>query len=176
MILPSYYTKLSKIFSYNKINLSGLLVSILVLTGLFGPWITYSFDSYPTINPETKMGQLNYHSRLELNPLFGSMYKDDILNGRFWFISVGTNVAGLLLAISAILSIIKYNFSFAHFILFIVASIGTIVFFFSVGEGISIGVFTKIGWGLELTGIGLLLLFIVSFSEMSRNSVSRFMD
>ena len=122
------------------------------------------------------MGQLNYHSRVELNPLFGSMFKDDILVERFWFISVGTNVAGLLLAISAILSIFKYNFNFAHFILFIVASLGIIVFFLSVGDGISIGVIHKNRLGLELTGIGLLLLFIVSFREMSRNSISRFMD
>ena len=104
------------------------------------------------------------------------MYKDDIVVERYWFISPGINLAGLLLAISASLSIFKYNSSWAHFILFIVASLGIIVFFLSIGRGISIGVFTKVGWGLDLTGFGLLVLFIVSFREMSRNNVSRFMD
>jgi len=168
--------RLSKKLLYNKISIQGVLVSIIILLGLFGPWLTYSFDSYSTINPETKTGQINYHSKIELNPLFGSMYKDDIVVERYWFISPGINLAGLLLAISASLSIFKYNSSWAHFILFIVASLGIIVFFLSIGRGISIGVFTKVGWGLDLTGFGLLVLFIVSFREMSRNNVSRFMD
>ena len=167
---------MSKKLLYNKISIQGVLVSIIILLGLFGPWLTYSFDSYSTINPETKTGQINYHSKVEVNPLFGSMYKDDILVERYWFISPGINLTGLLLAISASLSIFKYNSSWAHFILFIVASLGIIVFFLSIGRGISIGVFTKVGWGLDLTGFGLLILFIVSFREMSRNNVSRFMD
>jgi hypothetical protein len=57
-----------------------------------------------------------------------------------------------------------------------VASLGIIVFFLSVGRGISIGVFTKVGWGLGLTGFGLLVYFVVSIREMSRNYVSRYMD
>lgn len=176
MISAFSSARLSKKLLYNKISIQGVLVSIIILLGLFGPWLTYSFDSYSTINPETKTGQINYHSKIELNPLFGSMYKDDIVVERYWFISPGINLAGLLLAISASLSIFKYNSSWAHFILFIVASLGIIVFFLSIGRGISIGVFTKVGWGLDLTGFGLLVLFIVSFREMSRNNVSRFMD
>jgi hypothetical protein len=161
---------------YNKISIQGVLVSIVILLGLFGPWLTYGFDSYSTINPESKTGQINYHSRVELTPLFGSMYKDDILVGRYWLISPGLTLAGLLLAISACLSIFKYNSSWVYFILFMVASLGIIVFFLSVGRGISIGVFTKVGWGLGLTGFGLLVYFVVSFREMSRNYVSRYMD
>ena len=176
MISAFSSARLSKKLLYNKISIQGILVSIIILLGLFGPWLTYSFDSYSTFNPETKTGQINYHSKVEVNPLFGSMYKDDILVERYWFISPGINLAGLLLAISASLSIFKYNSSWAHFILFIVASLGIIVFFLSIGRGISIGVFTKVGWGLDLTGFGLLILFIVSFREMSRNNVSRFMD
>jgi len=166
----------SKKFLYNKISIQGVLVSIIILLGLFGPWLTYGFDSYSTINPETKTGQINYHSKVELTPLFGSMYKDDILVRRYWFISPGVTLAGLLLSISACLSIFKYNYSWAHFFLFIVASLGIIVFFLSVGRGISIGVLTKVGWGLHLTGFGLLIFFVVSFREMSRTHASRFMD
>ena len=159
---------------YNKISIQGVLTFIIILLGLFGPWLTYSFDSYVTLNPETKTGQINYHSKVDLNPLFGSRYEDGLLVGRYWFISPGISLAGLLLAISASLSIFKYSFSLTHFILFIVASLGFIIFFLSVGRGISIGVFTKIGWGLGLTGFGLLVLFVLSLREMS--PVSRFMD
>lgn len=159
-----------------KLNIQGVIVSLLILIGLFGPWLAYSYDSYPSINPETNMGQLNYHSRIELNPLFGSMYKDDVLIGRYLFISVGVSISGVLIAISATLSIFKYNYNWIHFILFTVASTGFILFFLSIGGGISIGVFTKIGWGLKLTGVGILVFFVVSLSELSRDSISRFMD
>ena len=104
------------------------------------------------------------------------MYKDDFLVERYWIITPGVFLAGILLAISAIFSIFKYTSKVAHFLLFIVASLGLLVFFLNVGEGISIGVFTKIGWGIKLTGIGLFLLFVVSFREMNRNSISRYMD
>ena len=168
--------KLSKNQIYNKINFQGLFVSIIILLGLFGPWLVYSYDSYSTINSETKMGQLNYRSKIELNPLFGSLFTDDILVERIWFVSVGTNMAGLLLIISVILSIFKFNNNLAHFILFIIASLGIIIFFGSIGSGISFGLFTKVGWGLKLTGFGIMLFFIVSFKEMSKNNISRFMD
>ncbi len=156
--------------------IQGAFVSTLIILGLFGPWLTYSFDSYATLNPDTKTGQINYHSKVELNPLFGSMYKDDTLMERHWFISPGTSLAGLLLVISASLCIFRYNTSWVHFLLFMLASLGITVFFLSIGKGISIGVFTKVGWGLGLTGIGLLVFFVVSFMELSRNNISRFMD
>ena len=176
LINPFSNEELSKKLLFNKISIQGVLVFIIILLGLFGPWLTYSFDSYSTLNPETKMGQINYHSKIELTPLFGSRYKDGLLVGRYWFVSPGINLAGLLLAISASLSIFKYSSSLTHFILFIVASLGIIMFFLSVSRGISIGVFTKIGWGLELTGFGLLLFFVLSLREMIRDTVSRFMD
>lgn len=161
---------------FNKLSPPGIIVSLLILSGLFGPWLTYGFDSYSTINPKTHTGQLNYHSMIELNPLFGSIYKDNILLERNWFMSPGLDLAGLLFIIAASLSILEYEFKWAHFILFIVSSLGFMMFFMSIGRGISIGVFTKVGWGLYITGLSLLLLFIVSFREMSRNSISRYMD
>lgn len=167
---------MSKNVLYKKISIQGVFVSIILLLGLFGPWLINSFDSYAILDPETKTGQRKYHSRVELNPLYGSIYKDNVFVERYWFISPGISLAGLLLAISASFSIFKYNSSWAHFILFMVASLGIIVFFLSVGRGISIGVFTKVGWGLKLTGFGLLVLFVVSFMEMIGNNISRFID
>lgn len=160
----------------NRVSVQGMLVSAMIIVGLFGPWLTVSYDSYAKLNPQTKMGEIFYHSRVELCPLYGSIYNDEVLVARSWFISPGISLGGLLLAISAALSIFKYKVSWAHFILFTMALLGVVFFFLSVGEGISIGVFTKIGWGIELTGLGLLFLLIVSFLELGRNSVTRFMD
>ncbi len=176
MISVSSRKTSSKNILHNRISVSGVLVSVILLLGLFGPWLTTSSDAYAILNPETKTGQRKYHTRVELSPLYGSMYKDDVFVERYWFISPGTSFAGLLLAISASLSIFKYKSSWAHFILFMVASLGIIVFFLSVGRGISIGVYTKVGWGLRLTSIGLLVFFVVSFTEMIGNNISRFID
>lgn len=167
---------MTKIFLNNKYNIPGILVVIIIFLGLFGPWLTYSYDSYAIMDPVTKMGQLVYHSKIELNPIFGSIYKDDILVEKTWLVSFGTSIAGLILALSASLSIFNYNNNWVHFILFSFASVGFILFFLSIGNGISFGLFTKIGWGLKVTGVGLLGFFIVSLKEMSRDSISRFMD
>ena len=147
-----------------------------MMVGLLGPWITMSYDSYAKLNPQTKMGETFYHSRIELSPFYGSMYKDEVLIGRHLYISFGTSLAGLIIAISAFLSIFRFTVNWAHFALFFLALLGIVVFFLSVGEGISIGVFTQVGWGLKVTGLDLFLYFLVSFMELSRNSISRFMD
>ena len=160
----------------SRINLAGFLVAIIMIIGFFGPWLTVSYDSYAKLNPVTKLGEAYYHSRVELTPLFGSIYKDEILIERNWFISVGINLAGLTIILSAVLSIFRYEKNWVHFSLFFLSILGLVFFFMSVGEGISIGVFTYIGWGLEVTGLGILMLFLVSIIELGRNSITRFMD
>lgn len=161
---------------HSNLNYKGIIASIFIILGFFSPWLIYYYDPYPTINPETNTGQLEYHSRVELSPLYGSVYKDGKLVERILFISTGLNISFILLSISSILSIFNYNSNWAHFIFFSLNLIGFIMFFMSVGEGISIGVFTKVGRGLFLTGFGMLLSFIISFQELTRNSISRFMD
>ena len=161
---------------YTKLSLPGIITCLLIFTGLFGPWLTYGFNSYSTLNPKTRTGQLKYHSIIELNPLFGSFYKDGILLERDWLMSPGLDLASLLLIVSASLSILEYKFKWAHFMLFIVSSLGFMMFFMSIGGGISIGVLTRVGWGLYITGLSLLSLFVISFRDLSRNSISRYMD
>ena len=161
---------------YYKLNIRGVIASIAIIIGLFGPWLIYGFDPYATINPETNTGQLNYHSIIELNPLFGTIYKDNILLERSWFMSPGLNLSALLLIISSMLFVFSHRNSWTNFLLFLLALIGFVIFFMSVGDEVSIGVLYKVGWGLYFTGLGLFSMFIVAFLEMSRNSISRFMD
>jgi hypothetical protein len=144
--------------------------------GIFGPWLTYSYDPDSRLNPETKLGERFYHSRIELSPFYGSIYKDDIKIEEIWFISVGTTLSGIMIFVSASLSILKFKRSWTLFIIFILSTLGIFAFFMSLGRGIAIGVLTHIGWGLWLTGVGITFLFILSIKELSRNDMSRFVD
>jgi hypothetical protein len=172
----NYYARLLKNSRYRKLSLRGVVASIAILIGLFGPWLIYGFDSYATINPKTNTGQLSYHSIIELNPLFGTIYKDNILLERYWFMSPGLDLAALFLIVSSVLFVFKHRNSWINFLLFLLAIVGFVFFFMSVGDEVSIGVFYKVGWGIYVTGLGLFAMFVVAFLEMSRNSVSRFMD
>jgi len=161
---------------FSRINLAGLLIAIILIIGLFGPWLTVGYDSYAKINPETKVGEAYYHSRVELNPLYASIYKDEVLVEKTWFITIGISLAGLMLMLAAVLSIFRYKQTWVHISLFMLSMVGMFFFFMSVGSGISIGVVTHVGWGLEVAGLGLLFLFVVSLRELTRNSISRFVD
>ncbi len=161
---------------FSRINLAGLLSAIILIIGLIGPWLTVSYDSYAKLNPETKVGEAYYHHRVELNPMFASLYNDEVLVEKTWFITFGIGLAGIILVVAAVFSIFKYKRTWVHLSLLILSIIGMMIFFLSVGNGISIGVATQIGWGLEVYGLGLLVLFVVALRELTRNSISRFVD
>ena len=167
---------MSKSLGRFKITPLGVLVALVMLVGLTGPWLTVGYDSYSVIDPVTKLGGIRYHSRVELSPFFGSTFKDEVLQGREFFVSAGTSVCGVFLVFSALLSILVYRVNWAHFAFFLMALCGVVLFFLSVGEGISIGVITQIGWGLDVTILGLLLSLILSLKELVRNNLTRFMD
>ena len=162
--------------SWKRISTPGVLVSAILIAGLLGPWLTVNYDSYVKLNPETKTGERFYHSRVELNPLFGSVIENDVVVTRNWFITPGITLSGIMLALSAALAVFKYGYGWVHAALFFLALLGTLVFFMSIGAGVSIGVATKIGWGLSLSGLGLITFFAVAFRELSLSMVSRYVD
>jgi hypothetical protein len=153
-----------------------MLIAFFLISGLFGPWLIYGYDSYAIINPDTNTGELKYHSFVELNPLFGTVYKDNVMLARDWFITSGLVFSSILFILSGLLSVFKYGRYWINFLLFLLSFLGFLVFFLSVGDGISIGVFTHLGWGIGLTGFGLFFSFLVSMKEMSKSSYSRYID
>ena len=167
---------MAKFAQRKHINIFGVIFAIFMIIGLFGPWLTYSYDPDARFNPETKLGERFYHSRIELSLFYGSIYKDDIMVEEAWFISIGTTLGGIMIFVSACLSILKYKQSWAQFTLFILSIVGLVAFFMSIGRGVAIGVLTHIGWGLSLTGVGIIFLFFLSIKELSRNDMSRFVD
>jgi hypothetical protein len=160
----------------NRINFSSVFISLVILLSLFGPWITLSYDSYAVLNPITRLGEKHYHSRIELTPLFGSVLKDNQLEARVWFITPGITLSGVSIIIIAFFNTLNYNKRWVHFLIFFSYILALYAFFLSLGRGISLGNFTKIGWGLKLSFSSLFLLFIQAFLKMTGGIVSRHLD
>jgi hypothetical protein len=159
-----------------RLTYSGILVAVVIIIGLFGPWITLSYDPDSRIDPITGIGERIYHSKIEITPFMGSLSTDGVIIQESWFISTGTTIGGLLILFAASMTMFKYRKSWVYFLLFLASILGFISFFMSLGRGIAIGVITQIGWGISLTGFGVVFLFILSLREMSKNSYSRFGD
>lgn len=153
-----------------KINIWGIAVCIVVIVGLFNPWISKGSQPYSTINPDTGQGELRYNRIILLSPFFASILENDQLVERVWFVSLGTSLSGIILLSVATLSTIKYERIWVNFIYFLIAVLGVIVFFMSLGVGQAIGLRTQIEWGAMVSLIGLGLMLALSISKMMKHS------
>jgi hypothetical protein len=151
-----------------KIEAFGLAVCAIMLVGLLLPWITKGYDSYAVMNPETRMGELRFHKKILLSPVLARLYEDGELVETMWFVSPGTALAGVMIASTAALSPFKFKRRWIRFSLFIMAVLGIVVFFMSLGMGLGIGLRTGFGWGLPITILGIVLIFSSSINELSR--------
>ena len=88
---------------------------------------------------------------------------------RVWFVSLGTSLSGIILLSVATLSIIRYERIWVNFIYFLIAVLGVIVFFMSLGGGQAIGLRTQIEWGAMVSLIGLGLMLALSISKMMKH-------
>jgi len=152
-----------------KINIWGIAVCIVVIVGLFNPWISKGSQPYSTINPDTGQGELRYNRIILLSPFFASILENDQLVERVWFVSLGTSLSGIILLSVATLSTIKYERIWVNFIYFLIAVLGVIVFFMSLGVGQAIGLRTQIEWGAMVSLIGLGLMLALSVSKMMKH-------
>lgn len=153
-----------------KINIWGIAVCIVVIVGLFNPWISKGSKSYSAINPDTGQGELRYQKIILLSPFYASIFENDHLVERVWFVSLGTSLSGIILLSVATLSIIKYERIWVNFIYFIVAALGIIIFFMSLGVGQAIGLRTQIESGAMVSLIGLGMMLMLSVSKMMKHS------
>lgn len=153
-----------------KINIWGIAVCIVVIVGLFNPWISKGSKPYSTINPDTGQGELRYAKIILLSPFYASIIENDQLVERVWFVSWGTSLSGIILLSVATLSTIKYERMWVNFIYFLVAVLGVIFFFMSLGVGQAVGLRTQIEWGAMVSLIGLGLMLVLSISKMMKHS------
>ena len=158
----------------DKLSYSGMIISFFILLSLFGPWINLNYDSYAVLNPETRLGERHYHSRIELSPFFIKVFKDNELQNQFWIVSRGLTLSGIIIFITAILCSLKYDKKWIYFGIFSIEILGLFTFFLSLGRGLSIGVLTKPGWGLNLSVLCLVILFFNAFIRMTSGTISRY--
>lgn len=161
-------------FYRKKINYFGTALSIVILVGLVGPWINLSYDSFVVLNPATRLGEKHYHSRIELSPFYATVRTDNHVVSRVWFVSPGTTLAGIIITIVSVLNCINYRKRYVYFLIFYAYVIGLFTFFLSLGRGVSLGVFTKPGWGITIALVSTLFLFIHAFIKMTGGTVSRY--
>ncbi len=151
-----------------KTNIWGIAVCIVVIVGLFNPWISKGSQPYSAINPDTGQGELRYNRIILLSPFYASILENDQLVKRTWFVSLGTSLSGIILLSVATLSTIKYERIWVNFIYFLIAVLSVILFFMSLGVGQAVGLRTQIEWGTMVSLIGLGLMFVLSISQMMK--------
>ncbi len=149
-----------------KTSLWGIIVCIVVIIGVFNPWISKGSEPYSIINPDTGQGELRYNKKIFLSPFYASIFEYHQFVERIWFVSIGTSISGIMLLSVALLSTVKYERLWVNFVYFIIAALSIVVFFMSLGFGLSIGLKTQIESGIMVSLIGLFLMFVLSINEM----------
>lgn len=149
-----------------KTSFWGIIVCMVVIIGVFNPWISKGSEPYSIINSDTGQGELRYNKKIFLSPFYASIFEYHQFVERIWFVSIGTSISGIMLLSVALLSTVKYERLWVNFVYFIIAALSIVVFFMSLGFGLSIGLKTQIEAGITVSLIGLFLMFVLSINEM----------
>jgi hypothetical protein len=147
-------------------KIEGIAIGVLVILGLFGPWISKGYDPYPILNPQTKQGELRYHKWLVLSPFSVTLFEDGKQVSTYWLISIGTFLSGLLFISSAIILFFRLKYRLASLLSFSLSFSALLLFFLSLGAGISVGLDSNIEWGFEITVAGVVLMFMLMIRDL----------
>jgi hypothetical protein len=151
-----------------KPNYWGLIICLVLFIGVINPWISKGSEPYSTVNPSTGQGELKYYRIIRLSPLFASVYEDNQLVDRTWFVSPGLTFSGVILMSVALLSVIKYQQTWVNFVLFLISVLGIAIFFMSLGIGQALGLRSQLEWGATVSLGGVILLLLLSVSKLMR--------
>ena len=139
-----------------KVSLLGIIVAVLLILGLTGPW----FSQFRGGNSADLVMRVSL-----LNPLHISYYTGEKIVADVWFYSLGTSISAGGFVLAAILSAFsfgRWRISLAGLLIWIVS---LEIFFLSFGSGLGLGFSTEINWGLHLTlacGIIFFVLVLVN--------------
>jgi len=158
-----------------KNRLWNLVIGVVVIVGLFLPWITKGLDPIGQINPETGQGELHYRREILVSPFYAVVTEEGEVQNISWFISAGTTLAGVMLGLSSVFFMCRFHNAWIKISTFSLAFLGVVLFFMSFGVGLSIGLKTEFGWGVVITLVGVGLMFIFSIIELSRDPRLRIM-
>ena len=142
-----------------------MLAFVLIIIGLFGPWLSKYDDLYMVENEKTGDFETRYHVKTILSPFYVSMIKDTKIVNIMYFVSPGTSFSGLVILLSSIVSIIKLNNKWMNFYTFMGSLLGFVIFFLSMGAGLSIGFKTNLEWGLSTTIIGIIINYLIQLLQ-----------
>ena len=121
------------------------------------------------VNPSTGQGELKYHRIIQLSPFFASVYEDNQLVNRTWFVSPGLTFSGVILMSVAFFSVIRYQQTWVNFVLFLISVLSIIIFFMSLGMGQAIGLHSQLEWGASISLGGVFLLLLLSVNRLMRH-------
>ena len=152
-----------------KLNNWGIGICIVLLVGVLNPWISKGSNPYSTINPDTGQGELLHNKIIVLSPFYASIFENGQLVERVWFVSLGTSLSGIMLLSMGVLSTIENKHLWVNFIYFLIAILGFIFFFMSLGVGQAVGLRTQIEWGAIVSIIGIGLLLALSVGKMMKH-------
>lgn len=138
-----------------------IFVCVLIIIGLFGPWLSKYDELYMVENEKTGEFESRYHVKTILSPFYVSLIRDTKIENLIYLVSPGTSFSGSIILLSSIVSIIKSNDKWINFITFTLSFLGITIFFLSMGAGLSIGLKTNLEWGLPTTIIGIILNYLI---------------
>lgn len=143
-----------------KINILGIIAGVMIIAGLFGPWLWRGYNPYYEINPETRERELRYHLITRISPFFFSIVTSAEEHTIEWFVSPGSSLSGVILISVAILFPFKFNRLWINGLIFLISMMACFFFFLNLGSGLWLGLLTRFGWGFQITTIGLTLAFL----------------
>jgi uncharacterized membrane protein SirB2 len=152
-----------------KINYWGFIVCLVLFLGLINPWVSKGSEPYSTVNPSTGQGELKFYRIIRLSPFFASVYEDNQLVDRMWFVSPGLTFSGVILMSVALLSVINYQQTWVNFVLFLISVLSIVIFFMSLGMGQALGLRSQLEWGATVSLGGVILLLLLSVSKLLRH-------
>jgi hypothetical protein len=152
-----------------KINYLGAFFGLILILGIFGPWLSKGSEPYGGLNPKTGKVELKYHRIIYLSPLYAAKIIDGNLIERAWFVSFGLSISAILLILSAILFMIRFKRLPYNFVSFLVSFFGFSMFFLSIGRGQAIGVITNLEWGVYVSFFSAFFRFISYVYELLQN-------
>ena len=138
-----------------------IIGGIIALIGFFGTWLWHR--------------ELNKNIVYEISPLYTKIIDNGVLLYTYWFYNFNISFSLSLSAIGLLIGVFVYLISCNRLKINVIGSIvffiSFLLFFFSFGEGLEIGVRTKIGWGLQVTIVGGIIMFFSTFINILTNYI-----
>ncbi len=141
--------------------------SLLILVGIFGPWLWRGFDSYQEYDPNTGEAILKYRIITKISPLYFSINTEEGDNEINWIYSAGTTLSAVMLFSSILFNLFLYGkLSWSKGLSLFIAILGIFLFFLSLGGGLWLGVITRFAWGFYGTMLGIVVMFLDIMIEL----------